>query len=254
MAVQNGNGALAGQRALVTGAGRGLGKAIAIELAREGASLIINARNEAALNEVRSEIESMGGRCVVVAGDLSIPETTDRIVETVRREGGLDILVNNAGINNRNLTLETTAEEFAGIIDVNLISVFRLTQALLRIMVEQQSGCIVNITSSAGKSPHPYANPAYGCSKAALTILTKELAQEFAKDHIRVNAVQCGPVETEMTSQWTEAYRQKVMNSIPVGRMGTAREIGRAVVYLCGPDAGYITGASLNINGGKLME
>ena len=247
-------GVLDGRRALVTGAGRGLGRAIALELAREGASLIINARNEAALEEVRAEIESMGGCCKVAAGDLTVPETTDRIVQVVRENGGLDILVNNAGINNRRLTLETTVEEFTEIMDVNLISVFRLTQALLRIMVEQQSGCIVNITSSAGKAPHPNANPAYGCSKAALTILTKELAQEFARDHIRVNAVQCGPIETEMTKQWTEEYKEKVMSSIPVGRIGTASEVGRAVVYLCGPDAGFITGASLNINGGKLME
>ena len=247
-------GSLDGRRALVTGAGRGLGKAIALELAAEGASLIINARNMASLQEVQAEIQAMGRPCAIAAGDLSDPATTDRIIQVVREQGGLDILVNNAGINNRKLTLETTVEEFVGIMDVNLISVFRLSQAILRVMVEQQEGCIVNITSSAGKSPHPFANPAYGCSKAALTILTKELAQEFAKDHIRVNAVQCGPIETEMTHQWTPEYRDKVMHSIPVGRMGTAREVGRAVVYLCGPDAGFITGASLNINGGKLME
>lgn len=245
---------LEGLRALVTGAGRGLGKAIAHELAAEGATVIINARNVASLQEVKSEIEAAGGQCMIAAGDLCDPATTQTILDTVKEAGGLDILVNNAGINNRNKTLETTVEEFANIMDVNLISVFRLTQALLPVMISQQSGCIINITSSAGKAPHPNANPAYGCSKAALTILTKELAQEFAKDHIRVNAVQCGPVETEMTKQWTEEYRAKVMSSVPVGRIGTPREIARAVVYLAGPDAGFITGASLNINGGKLME
>ena len=247
-------GALEGKRALVTGAGKGLGRAIAQELAAEGADLIINARSVDTLESLKVEVEAMGRRCLAVPGDICDPLTSEEMKKAVRELGGLDILVNNAGINNRKKTLETIVEEFEHIMDVNLIGVFRVTQALLPVMVEQHSGCIINITSSAGRAPHPYANPAYGASKAALTALTKELALEFAPQGIRVNAVQCGPIETEMTKQWTPEYRARVMSQIPVGRIGTAREVGRAVVYLAGGDAGYITGASLNINGGKLME
>lgn len=247
-------GSLEGKRALVTGAGKGLGRAIAQQLAAEGAELIVNARSADTLNSLRDEIEGIGRRCLTVAGDICDPATSEQMLAAVRELGGLDILVNNAGINNRRKTLETTVEEFAHIVEVNLTAVFRVTQALLPVMVAQHSGCIVNITSSAGRAPHPNANPAYGASKAALTALTKELALEFAPHGIRVNAVQCGPIETEMTRQWTEEYRARVMSQIPVGRIGTAREVARAVVYLSGEDAGYITGASLNINGGKLME
>jgi len=247
-------GCLEGRRALVTGAGKGVGRAIAAELAREGADVIINARSVDTLETLKKEIEAMGRRCVIAAGDVCSEETVQAMFDAAQALGGLDILVNNAGINNRDKTLQTTVEAFKNIIDVNLISVFAITQKLLPIMVDQGSGCIVNITSSAGRAPHPNANPAYGASKAALTMLTKELALEFAGKGIRVNAVQCGPIETEMTKQWTPEYREKVMSAVPVGRIGTPQEVARAVVYLAGPDAGYITGASLNLNGGKLME
>lgn len=247
-------GTLEGKRALVTGAGRGIGRAIALELAAEGARVIANARSEDTLLTLKAEIEAKGGNCIAVSGDVCGEATVQALTDAVRALGGLDVLVNNAGINNRNKTLQTTVEEFSHIIDVNLISVFRLSQAMLPIMVEQGSGCIVNITSSAGRAPHQNANPAYGVSKAALTMLTKELALEFAGSGIRVNAVQCGPVETEMSKQWTQEYRARVLSQTPLGRIGAPREIARAVVYLAGPDAGFITGASLNINGGKLME
>lgn len=246
-------GCLEGRLALVTGAGKGVGRAIAAELAREGADVIINARSMDTLVTLREEIEAMGRRCVIVAGDVCAEETAQAMFDAAKELGGLHILVNNAGINNRDKTLQTTVEAFKNIIDVNLNSVFAITQKLLPIMLET-GGSIVNITSSAGRAPHPNANPAYGASKAALTMLTKELALEFAGRGVRVNAVQCGPIETEMTKQWTPEYREKVMNAVPVGRIGTPHEVARAVVYLAGPDAGYITGASLNLNGGKLME
>lgn len=246
-------GCLEGRRALVTGAGKGLGRAISLELAREGADVIVNARSVDTLETLRAEIEAMGRRCVIAAGDVCAEKTAQAMADAAASLGGLDILVNNAGINDRNKTLQTTVKDFARIIDVNLISVFAVTQKLLPMLIEAK-GCIVNITSSAGKAPHPNANPAYGASKAALTMLTKELALEFADKGVRVNAVQCGPIETEMTTQWTPEYRQKVMAAVPVGRIGTPQEVARAVVYLAGPDAGFITGASLNINGGKLME
>lgn len=246
-------GCLEGRLALVTGAGKGVGRAIAAELAREGADVIINARSMDTLVTLREEIEAMGRRCVIVAGDVCAEETAQAMFNAAKELGGLHILVNNAGINNRDKTLQTTVEAFKNIIDVNLNSVFAITQKLLPIMLET-GGSIINITSSAGRAPHPNANPAYGASKAALTMLTKELALEFAGRGVRVNAVQCGPIETEMTKQWTPEYREKVMNAVPVGRIGTPHEVARAVVYLAGPDAGYITGASLNLNGGKLME
>ena len=222
-------GCLEGRLALVTGAGKGVGRAIAAELAREGADVIINARSMDTLVTLREEIEAMGRRCVIVAGDVCAEETAQAMFDAAKELGGLHILVNNAGINNRDKTLQTTVEAFKNIIDVNLNSVFAITQKLLPIMLET-GGSIINITSSAGRAPHPNANPAYGASKAALTMLTKELALEFAGRGVRVNAVQCGPIETEMTKQWTPEYREKVMNAVPVGRIGTPHEVARAVV------------------------
>ena len=239
--------------AIVTGAGRGIGREIARQLALEGADVIINARHQEDLVTLEQEITAIGRRCQVVAGDVCDPATTQQFLQAVSKWGKLDILVNNAGILDRDGTLHTSVDTFDHIVQVNLISVFRITQALLPALAESK-GCIINITSSASRAPHPNANPAYGASKAGVTALTRQWALEFAPQNIRVNAVQCGPVETEMSSSWTPAYREKVMSIVPLHRLGTPWDVARGVIFLASEQAAYITGASLNMNGGKLME
>lgn len=244
---------LLNQCAIVTGAGRGIGREIALQLAHEGANLIINARRDDELLSLKREINEYGRECIVVIGDVCDEETTLKLVEAVTKMGGLNILVNNAGMLDRDKTLNTTVKAFNNIVQVNLVSVFRVTQALLPQLIENK-GCIVNITSSASRAPHPNANPAYGAAKAGVTALTRQWALEFAPQGVRVNAVQCGPIETEMTSTWDESYRNKVMDAIPLKRLGRPWDVARAVVYLASEQAIYITGASINLNGGKLME
>lgn len=244
---------VADQRALVTGAGRGIGREIARQLALEGADVIVNARRQEDLITLKEEIMSMGRRCLIVAGDICDSQTTDNIIKAVKQWGGLDILVNNAGILDRDGTLKTTVEAFEHIVQVNLVSVFQITQALLPTICENK-GCVINITSSASRAAHPNANPAYGASKAGVTALTRQWALEFAPQGVRVNAVQCGPIETEMSLSWTPDYREKVMEAVPLHRLGTPWDVARCVVFLASEQAAYITGASLNANGGKLME
>ena len=174
----------------------------------------------------------MGQKCQIVLGDICTPETAEKFAAAAEEWGGLDILVNNAGILDRDGTLQTTPETFDHIIQVNL----------------------VNITSSASRAPHPNANPAYGASKAGLTALTRQWALEFAPQGVRINAVQCGPIETDMSQSWTPEYREKVMSAVPLHRLGTPWDVARCAVFLASEQAAYITGASLNANGGKLME
>ena len=195
----------------------------------------------------------MGQKCQIVLGDICTPETAEKFAAAAEEWGGLDILVNNAGILDRDGTLQTTPETFDHIIQVNLVSVFRITQKLLQALCESK-GCIVNITSSASRAPHPNANPAYGASKAGLTALTRQWALEFAPQGVRINAVQCGPIETDMSQSWTPEYREKVMSAVPLHRLGTPWDVARCAVFLASEQAAYITGASLNVNGGKLME
>lgn len=241
------------KRAVVTGAGRGIGREIARQLALEGADVIINARHRDALVSLEQEITAMGCRCQIVEGDVCDVETLQKFKDAAKQWGGLDLLVNNAGILDRDGTLQTTAETFNHIVQVNLVSVFQITQGLLPLLIESK-GCIVNITSSASRAPHPNANPAYGASKAGVTALTRQWAQEFAAQGVRVNAVQCGPVETDMSQSWTPEYREKVMSAVPLHRLGTPWDAARGVVFLASEQAAFITGASLNVNGGKLME
>ena len=239
---------LMGRRALVTGAGRGIGREIARQMALEGADVIINARKEPELLTLREEITAMGQKCQIVLGDICTPETAEKFAAAAEEWGGLDILVNNAGILDRDGTLQTTPETFDHIIQVNLVSVFRITQKLLQALCESK-GCIVNITSSASRAPHPNANPAYGASKAGLTALTRQWALEFAPQGVRINAVQCGPIETDMSQSWTPEYREKVMSAVPLHRLGTPWDVARCAVFLASEQAAYITGASLNANG-----
>lgn len=246
---------LTGQTAIVTGGSRGIGREIALTLAKEGADVIVNGNSIPALEAVKAEIETLGRRCEIVVGDISRPETGKQLAERAKEIfKKADILINNAGINDRTKTLSLSAEGWKKVLDINLDGVFYTCQAVLPLMKEQGGGRIVNITSANGKTPHPNAAPSYGASKAGVTYLTKHFALEFAPYGIRVNAVQCGPIESDMTKQWTEEYRKLSLGKIPLGRLGSGRDVAMSVLFLASDMSDWMTGASLNLSGGKLMD
>lgn len=239
---------------IITGAGQGIGKGIALAFAREGASLALLDINVEALESAQREIEELGATCAYFQGNIAEDSVCDELVEKIiKKYGKIDVLVNNAGIMKRTSTLDTTTKDWQDVINVNLNGVFYLSKAVLAKMEERKQGNIVNITSANGVTPHPNAAPSYGASKAAVTYLTRHFAMEFAQDGIRVNAVQCGPIASKMTDQWSEDYRRQSLEKIPVKRLGTAKDVSSAVLYLASDESSFITGTSLNVSGGKLM-
>ena len=246
---------LNGKVAIVTGASRGIGRHIALAFAREGADLVVNATNTALLQSLAREIAALGRKCVIAVGSVADSQTAqDMVRAALDAFGRIDIVVNNAGVMNRKGTLELTIDEWHRVLDVNANGVFYVCKAVLPVMVEQHGGTILNITSTASKAAHPNASPAYGASKAAVTYLTKHFAAEFGKYGIRVNALQCGPIHSEMTDQWTPEYRAALLQKIPVGRIGEPEDIAQAAVYMVSDLASFVDGCSLNISGGKFME
>ena len=246
---------LNGKVAIVTGASRGIGRHIALAFAREGADLVVNATNTALLQSLAGEIAALGRKCVIAVGSVADSQTAqDMVRAALDAFGRIDIVVNNAGVMNRKGTLELTIDEWHRVLDVNANGVFYVCKAVLPVMVEQHGGTILNITSTASKAAHPNASPAYGASKAAVTYLTKHFAAEFGKYGIRVNALQCGPIHSEMTDQWTPEYRAALLQKIPVGRIGEPVDIAQAAVYMVSDLASFVDGCSLNISGGKFME
>ena len=246
---------LNGKVAIVTGASRGIGRHIALAFAREGADLVVNATNTALLQSLAGEIAALGRKCVIAIGSVADSQTAqDMVRAALDAFGRIDIVVNNAGVMNRKGTLELTIDEWHRVLDVNANGVFYVCKAVLPVMVEQHGGTILNITSTASKAAHPNASPAYGASKAAVTYLTKHFAAEFGKYGIRVNALQCGPIHSEMTDQWTPEYRAALLQKIPVGRIGEPEDIAQAAVYMVSDLASFVDGCSLNISGGKFME
>lgn len=246
---------LTGKCAILTGASRGIGNAAALRLAEAGARLVINGTDETRLADLAECIRKVGSEVSVIPGDVSDPATARAAVALADREyGGADILVNNAGINRRTSTLEMAFEDWARVLDVNLNGTLHFCQAVLPGMIERGAGVIVNVSSTAGKRPHPNASPAYGASKAAVNYLTMHLAQEMAPHGIRVNAVCPGPVETDMSRQWSDEYRKKVTSSVPLGRLGSTREIADIILFLASDQSGFVTGETVNANGGTFMN
>lgn len=245
---------LEGKSAIITGATRGIGKQIALTLAEEGCDVVINGNNEELLNVVAEEVGKRGRGCRVVVGDISKPETAEQLAATcLEAFGKIDVLVNNAGINSRFPFLELTFEEWSHMIDVNLNGAFHACKAVLPHMVERKSGAIVNVSSAASKTAHANASASYGVSKAGLNSLTQKLAYEMAPYNIRVNGVCPGPIETDMSTQWTEEYRANITKKIPLGRLGKPEDVARPVAFLASDEANFITGETININGGKFI-
>jgi 3-oxoacyl-[acyl-carrier protein] reductase len=241
-----------GRIALVTGASRGIGRAIALELAQRGATVIGTATTPAGAAGIGEALSPFGGEGVVL--DVTDAAALDATVEgIVKRHGGLDILVNNAGITRDGLAMRMKDEDWDAVQDTNLKAVFRASRAVMRPMMKQRWGRIVNITSVVGASGNPgQAN--YAAAKAGVAGMTRALARELGSRNITVNCVAPGFIATDMTEQLAEAQKAALLQQIPLGRLGTPAEVAATVAFLCAPEAGYITGAELHVNGGMFMN
>lgn len=238
--------------AFVTGASQGIGRACAHELARAGARVFAAARQQDKLAALVDEIRAEGGQCDAVALDVTARESIDEAFGKVKPAGTVSILVNNAGVTQDGLAVRMTAEHWRKVLDTNLTGGFVCIQKVLPGMMKQRWGRIINVTSVVGLSGNAgQAN--YVSSKAGLIGLTKALALEVASRNITVNAVAPGFIETPMTDVLSEKVREQTMQRIPLRRLGRPAEIAKAVGFLAGDDAAYITGHVLNVNGGMYM-
>ena len=238
-----------GQTALITGAGRGIGKTIAVKLAESGSDIAIADMNPVS-DDVLREIEKNGTKCLAYQLDVTDVEAVDSVVKKIIDEtGGIHILVNNAGITQDNLFMRMKPEQWSQVIDVNLNGVFHVTKAVIRTMVKQHSGRIINISSVVGFSGNP-GQVNYSSTNSGLIGFTKSLSREVGTRGITVNAVAPGFINTAMTQALNESQQQAILNQIPLGRMGEAEDIANAVAFLASEEASYITGTVLHVNGG----
>ncbi|MFD1797602.1 3-oxoacyl-ACP reductase FabG [Paracoccus aurantiacus] len=241
---------LTGKRALVTGASGGIGGGIAEALHAAGATVALSGTREAPLQELAAKL---GERAHVVTANLGDPEAVEALPKAAAEAmGGVDILVNNAGITRDNLFMRMSDEEWAKVIDVNLTSSFRLMRGVLRGMMKARWGRIVNITSVVGATGNP-GQGNYAAAKAGLVGMSKSLAYEVASRGITVNCVAPGFIATAMTDKLNDEQKGKILTQIPAGAMGTPEDIAAAVLYLSSPESGYVTGATLHVNGGMAM-
>jgi 3-oxoacyl-[acyl-carrier protein] reductase len=244
---------LEGRIALVTGASQGIGRACALELARAGATVVLAARNQAKLAEVAAEIASCGGQAAAFALDVSSEESIKEGAKAVLAQfGKVEVLVNNAGITRDGLMMAMKRHDWDDVLATNLTGAFLLTQALLRPMLKNRWGRIVNISSVVGRTGQA-GQVNYAASKAGLIGLTRSLAREVASRGITVNAVAPGYIETPMTAVLDEKQRTAMLATIPLGRPGTDSEIAQSVRFLASDAAAYITGHVLDVNGGMFM-
>ncbi len=241
-----------GQVALVTGASRGIGAAIALELAQRGLRVIGTATTDdgaAKLNHTLSAFAGCSGRALNVNDPAGVDALMDAIV---KEHGGLQILVNNAGITRDNLALRMKDEEWDAVLDTNLKAVFRMSRAVMRTMMKQRYGRIINITSVVGASGNPgQAN--YAAAKAGVAGMTRALARELGSRNITVNCIAPGFIETDMTAKLADEQQKALLGQIPLGHLGKPSDIAHAVAYLASPQAAYVTGQELHVNGGMFM-
>jgi NAD(P)-dependent dehydrogenase (short-subunit alcohol dehydrogenase family) len=246
---------LAGRRALVTGANGGLGSAIAIGLARAGASVAVHSRLASAGDVVRDKIRAAGGAAVTVTGDVtSGVDVAEMMRQTVSGIGGLDILVNNAGIISTTPFLDLEEEEWRRVIDTNLTGYFLVGQAAAKIMVAARGGSIINVSSTRQVQAWPGSLP-YASSKGGIAMLTRSMALELAPLGVRVNSIAPGTFVTDLNRHYLTDpdFREKRLATIPAGRYGNADEVAEAVVFLSSDSASFVVGASLAIDGGQTI-
>jgi 3-oxoacyl-[acyl-carrier protein] reductase len=241
-----------GQVALVTGASRGIGRAIAVELAERGLKVLGTATTEAGARAISDALAAHPG-CRGIVLDVNNADGVDAAIESVVKEhGGLQVVVNNAGITRDTLSMRMTDEDWDAVVDTNLKAVFRVSRAAVRPMLKQRYGRIVNITSVVGASGNPgQAN--YAAAKAGVAGMTRSLARELGSRGVTVNCVAPGFIETDMTASLPESQTAALKAHIPLGRLGVPADIAHAVAFLASPQAGYITGTELHVNGGMYM-
>ncbi len=240
---------LADQVAIVTGSGRGIGRAIAESLMKEGARVVISDINEELCAQTTKELEASGGQALGIACNVTNTESVAKMVEAVvAKWGRIDILVNNAGITRDALFMRMSEEQWQAVIDTNLTSAFKVTQPVLKIMSKQRSGRIVNIASTTGVHGN-FGQVNYAAAKAGLIGFTKTVALEYASRNITSNAVAPGFIDTAMTQALGEEIISKFVDKIPLKRMGTPDDIAKAVVFFAGPGS-YVTGQVMEVNGG----
>jgi len=238
-----------GKTVLITGAARGIGKTIALQLADQGADIAFTDLSDE-VEAVKSEIESRGRRCLAFQTNVTDAEAVDAMVkEIVGAWERIDILVNNAGITRDNLFLRMKLEEWAQVVDINLNGVFNVTRAAVRPMVKQRYGRIVSLSSVVGFSGNP-GQVNYSSTKAALVGFTKSLAREVGARGVTVNLVAPGFIDTAMTQKLNEDQQSAILQQVPLGRMGSVEDIANAVAFLSSDQAAYITGTTLHVNGG----
>ena len=238
--------------ALVTGASRGIGRAIAHTLASQGLRVVGTATTPAGAQAVDALLAPLGGRGIVL--DVNDASAVEAAVDAVvKADGGLHVLVNNAGITRDTLALRMKDEDWDAVVDTNLKAVFRLSRAVLRPMMKQRHGRIINITSVVGASGNA-GQVNYAAAKAGVAGMTRSLAREVGSRQITVNCVAPGFIATDMTEVLPEAQKQALLQQIPLGRLGLADEVAHAVAFLASPLAGYITGEQLHVNGGMFMQ
>ena len=241
--------------AIVTGAARGIGKAIVLTFLREGAEVAVVDSDKERLEILKREIEKEYKEAFTIACDITkSSDVKEMVVGVYKRFGRIDILVNNAGIIRRGTIETVTEEDWDRVIEVNLKGTFNCCKAVVEIMKKQRLGKIVNVSSIAGKLGDITSAPGYGPSKAGVDALTKTLARQLALYGINVNAVSPHAIETEMSAQWSEERRKEIIASIPLGRLGKPEDVAEAVLFLASDEASFITGEILDVNGGALMD
>ena len=240
--------------ALITGATRGIGKEIALTLAEAGYNIALNYRKEnEELEKLKNEIKEKGVECLTVCGDVSNFEEVEKFVkEIIEKFGKIDVLVNNAGITKDMLLMRMKKEDFESVIDVNLVGTFNVTKNVISYMMKARTGRIVNISSVVGISGNA-GQTNYSASKAGIIGFTKSLAKEVASRNINVNAVAPGFIETSMTEVLKEEIKEEIAKTIPLKRMGKAKDVANLVKFLVSEDSSYITGQVINVDGGMVM-
>ncbi|WP_394755024.1 3-oxoacyl-ACP reductase FabG [Rhodoferax sp.] len=241
-----------GQVALVTGASRGIGAAIALELANRGLKVVGTATTDAGATKIGQVLAAYPG-CSGKTLNVNDAQAAQALIDAIVKEhGGLQVLVNNAGITRDNLSMRMKDEEWDAVIDTNLKAVFRMSRAVMRTMMKQRYGRIINITSVVGASGNPgQAN--YAAAKAGVAGMTRALARELGSRSITVNCVAPGFIETDMTASLQEEQKKALVSQIPLGQLGQPADIAHAVAYLASPQAGYVSGQELHVNGGMYM-
>ena len=240
--------------AFITGATRGIGRSIALELANEGYNIALNYRTEnEALETLKKEISELSVKCYPVQGDVSKAEDSERMTkEIIEHFEQIDVLVNNAGITKDNLILRMKEEEFTDVINVNLVGTFNITKNVIKYMTKKRYGKIINISSVVGISGNA-GQSNYAASKAGIIGFTKSIAKELASRNITANAVAPGFIQTDMTNVLKDEIKEAIESTIPLKRLGTAEDVAKVVKFLASDDSNYITGQVINVDGGMLM-